>query len=51
MTALFATFSLMSFLTAPLWGRLSDRVGRRPVLTASMAAPRWPISGWRSRRS
>ncbi|MGD9615365.1 MAG: MFS transporter [Alphaproteobacteria bacterium] len=38
MTALFAIFSLMSFLTAPLWGRLSDRVGRRPVLMASMAA-------------
>ncbi len=38
MTALFATFSLMSFLTAPLWGGLSDRVGRRPVLMASMAA-------------
>jgi DHA1 family tetracycline resistance protein-like MFS transporter len=38
MTALFAIFSLMSLLTAPLWGRLSDRVGRRPVLMASMAA-------------
>jgi DHA1 family tetracycline resistance protein-like MFS transporter len=38
MTALFATFSLMSFVTAPLWGRLSDRIGRRPVLMASMAA-------------
>jgi DHA1 family tetracycline resistance protein-like MFS transporter len=38
MTALFATFSLMSLLTAPLWGRLSDRVGRRPVLRGSMAA-------------
>lgn len=38
MTALFATFSLMSVLTAPFWGRLSDRVGRRPVLLASMAA-------------
>ena len=25
-------------LAAPLWGRLSDRVGRRPVLMASMAA-------------
>ena len=25
-------------MTAPLWGRLSDRVGRRPVLMASMAA-------------
>ena len=38
MTTLFATYSLMSMLTAPLWGRLSDRVGRRPVLLASMAA-------------
>jgi MFS transporter, DHA1 family, tetracycline resistance protein len=38
MTLLFATFSLMSMVTAPLWGRLSDQVGRRPVLMASMAA-------------
>jgi len=38
MTMLFATYSLMSMITAPLWGRLSDRVGRRPVLIASMAA-------------
>jgi MFS family permease len=38
MTMLFATYSLMSLLSAPLWGRLSDRVGRRPVLMASMAA-------------
>ncbi len=38
MTLLFATYSLMSMITAPLWGRLSDRVGRRPVLMASMAA-------------
>src|SRR5260370_659884 len=38
MTTLFATYSLMSMVTAPLWGRLSDRVGRRPVLMASMAA-------------
>src|SRR5438876_8516282 len=38
MTMLFATFSLMAMLTAPLWGRLSDRIGRRPVLMASMAA-------------
>src|SRR5207237_3641069 len=37
-TMLFATYSLMSMVTAPLWGRLSDRVGRRPVLMASMAA-------------
>src|SRR6266851_7805930 len=38
MTTLFATYSLMSMVTAPLWGRLSDRIGRRPVLMASMAA-------------
>lgn len=38
MTLLFAIYSLMSMVAAPLWGRLSDRVGRRPVLMASMAA-------------
>ena len=38
MTALFATYSLMSMLAAPLWGRLSDSAGRRPVLMISMAA-------------
>jgi DHA1 family tetracycline resistance protein-like MFS transporter len=34
---LFACFSLAQFVFAPLWGRLSDRVGRRPVLLASIA--------------
>ena len=29
---LLAVYSLMQFLFAPAWGRLSDRVGRRPVL-------------------
>jgi MFS family permease len=29
---LMASFSLMQFLVAPLWGSLSDRIGRRPVL-------------------
>src|SRR5580658_2415251 len=37
-TALMAVFSLMGVLTAPFWGRLSDRIGRRPVLMISMAA-------------
>src|SRR3954452_19694574 len=37
-TLLLAIFSLMSMIAAPLWGRLSDRIGRRPVLMASMAA-------------
>lgn len=27
-----ASFSVMQFLFAPLWGRLSDRIGRKPVL-------------------
>lgn len=27
-----ASFSLMQFLFAPVWGRLSDRIGRRPVI-------------------
>ena len=38
MTALFATYSLMAMVMAPLWGRLSDRIGRRLVLMASMLA-------------
>src|SRR5438477_5917076 len=33
-----ASFSLMQFLFIPLWGRLSDKVGRRPVLLWSIAA-------------
>ena len=32
---LFAIFSGAQFLTAPLWGRLSDRVGRKPVIVIS----------------
>ncbi len=34
---LMASFSAMQFLFAPLWGRLSDRVGRRPVLLLGLA--------------
>jgi predicted MFS family arabinose efflux permease len=34
---LFASYSLMQFLFAPLWGRLSDRIGRRPVLLISIS--------------
>jgi len=32
-----ASFSAMQFLFAPLWGRWSDRIGRRPVLLLSTA--------------
>ncbi len=34
---LMASYSLAQFVTAPLWGQLSDRIGRRPVLMASSA--------------
>ncbi|MCA9187422.1 MAG: MFS transporter [Pirellulaceae bacterium] len=34
---LMASFSLMQFLFAPVWGRLSDRIGRRPVLMIGLA--------------
>src|SRR5689334_9209940 len=35
--AIQSSFSAMQFLFAPAWGRLSDRVGRRPVLLVSTA--------------
>ena len=34
---LMAAFSAMQFLFAPLWGKLSDRIGRRPVLLVGLA--------------
>jgi MFS family permease len=34
--AIIAAFSLMQFLFTPLWGRVSDRVGRRPVILVSL---------------
>ncbi len=34
---LMSVFSAMQFLCAPLWGRLSDRIGRRPVLMIGLA--------------
>lgn len=33
---LMSSFSLMQFLFAPIWGRLSDRIGRRPVLIVGL---------------
>ena len=30
--ALYSSFSLMQFIFSPVWGRLSDRIGRRPIL-------------------
>lgn len=34
---LMATYSVMQFIFAPLWGALSDRVGRKPVLAFGLA--------------
>ena len=34
---LMASYSAMQFIFAPIWGRLSDRVGRRPILLLSTA--------------
>lgn len=35
---LIACYSVMQFLFTPFWGRLSDRIGRRPVLLISLVA-------------
>jgi multidrug resistance protein len=32
-----ASYALMQFIFAPVWGRLSDRYGRRPVILISLA--------------
>jgi len=36
--AVVGIYSIMQFFFAPVWGRLSDRVGRRPVLLISLTA-------------
>jgi MFS transporter, DHA1 family, tetracycline resistance protein len=33
-----ASFSLMQFVFAPVWGSLSDRIGRRPIILGSILA-------------
>ena len=35
---LMASFSAMQFFFAPVWGRISDRVGRRPILLIGLGA-------------
>jgi DHA1 family tetracycline resistance protein-like MFS transporter len=35
--AIIASFSAMQFIFSPIWGRLSDRYGRRPILLISTA--------------
>ena len=34
---LLSVFSLMQFIFAPIWGRVSDRIGRRPILLLGLA--------------
>ncbi|MBI1900228.1 MAG: MFS transporter [Planctomycetia bacterium] len=34
---LMSSFSAMQFLFSPMWGRLSDRIGRRPVLMIGLS--------------
>ncbi|HEX9982339.1 MAG TPA: MFS transporter [Thermoanaerobaculia bacterium] len=36
--AVVGVYSIMQFFFAPIWGRLSDRIGRRPVLLISLTA-------------
>jgi MFS transporter, DHA1 family, tetracycline resistance protein len=36
-TLLMTAFSLAQFIAAPLWGRLSDSIGRKPVLAITLA--------------
>ena len=33
---LFSIFSFMQFVFSPMWGRFSDRIGRRPVLLVGL---------------
>jgi len=45
---LMASFSAMQFLFAPIWGRVSDRVGRRPILLLGLVGSTvcYAVFGW-----
>jgi DHA1 family tetracycline resistance protein-like MFS transporter len=45
---LFTAFALTQFIGSPLWGNLSDRIGRKKVLIISQvgAAIGWGMLGW-----
>jgi len=45
-TLLMAVYSLMQFLFAPVWGALSDRHGRRPILLASIGMGALALAGF-----
>ncbi|MGD0524465.1 MAG: MFS transporter [Polyangiaceae bacterium] len=44
-TLLGSAYSLMQFLFVPVWGRVSDRVGRRPVLLWSITGTALTMAG------
>lgn len=41
-----ASYSLMQFFFAPIWGGLSDRLGRRPILLISLAGSTLSYAGF-----
>lgn len=43
---LLMSYSLMQFFFAPMWGRLSDKIGRRPVLLISLATSALGYTVW-----
>jgi DHA1 family tetracycline resistance protein-like MFS transporter len=50
-TLLMACYSLAQFVVAPLWGQLSDRVGRRPVMLVSIGLTAVMLAGFASASS
>ena len=45
-TLLMASYSIAQFFGAPIWGQISDRYGRRPVMLASIAGTALCLAGF-----
>ncbi len=41
-----AVYATLQFICAPMWGKLSDRIGRRPVLLLSIGGTALSYIGW-----
>jgi len=50
-TLLMAVYSLAQFLFAPVWGQLSDRYGRRPIMLFSIAGTAVTLAGFAAANS